>query len=407
MSLSEIFDSGNSAHSWANLRINNLACDGNLTVAGSQTIVGPTVYTGDVTITPPAKLITNEIQNPIPNSSLVILPNGLTDIFDIQTALTRSNNLLVNTIDTKTPAAVLQLGGANASLIQANDEINVLDIFQCDQQTLDTVSALRFQEGTSDPFGRRQLLYDASNSSDPSNTGGLYTGNGGVYRMGSLTADGDAQNIISEGIVVYGQHGDPGVGIMDGSNWGLGRMKANRFALTETIAGVQNEFYKVNPSVLQWRESGSLVDAINCSATSINMNKQVNISSGNLLQGDSAHFNGQVTVGGNLIAPNIISPPATNQNITLTPDGTGIVLMQNSGQTYGDFTVNQTLHLNGNVVPVNDNSIDIGNSSFAVKDEYLYNLFLKSNLTMTRAPLSIQTVSLTNALVSNGIAGCY
>lgn len=76
------------------------------------------------------------------------------------------------------------------------------------------------QCGTVDAYNRVQMWFKIPAS---------------VLRLGSLGADGDAQNITSEGIVIYGknQNGDFGVG-----NWSLGRFKSTRFGIQCSIDGV-------------------------------------------------------------------------------------------------------------------------------------------------------------------------
>jgi len=143
MSLSEIFDNG-SAHLWANLRINNLVADGSFTVAGPVIFLGNLDVTGNLnvdnisslTANSPltlagdgtsnfvnvSQLNTNVIQPAVPNADLVVQANGI-QIFDIQTAGMRANTLEVDSIDTKTPASALQLGGINSNLIQVNEDV--------------------------------------------------------------------------------------------------------------------------------------------------------------------------------------------------------------------------------------------------------------------------------------------
>ncbi len=126
MSLAEILDNG-APHPWANLRINDEQIDGDLTVEGSTTHIGPVIYSGNVDITGnltvgPGKIITDVIQM-TPGADLVILANGPPNVFDVQTSITRANALETNSIDCKTPASVLQIGGANCNGIQVNDDL--------------------------------------------------------------------------------------------------------------------------------------------------------------------------------------------------------------------------------------------------------------------------------------------
>jgi hypothetical protein len=74
--------------------------------------------------------------------------------------------------------------------------------------------------GTKDAYDRVQMLIKIPNS---------------IFRLGNLQADGDTENIISNGIVIYGVNPD---GNFDAGNYSLGRFKANRFGIQISIAGV-------------------------------------------------------------------------------------------------------------------------------------------------------------------------
>lgn len=106
------------------------------------------------------------------------------------------------------------------------------------------------QLGTSDPFGRAQLWYKRTNDPDPSNSGSTYAGKGSVFRMGSLTADGDPVDQISEGIVVYGQNSNGDMGNAGGNNFGFARIKPSRFQLRRAISGVQTDILRIDDSKL-------------------------------------------------------------------------------------------------------------------------------------------------------------
>ncbi len=126
MSLAEILDNG-APHPWANLRINDEQIDGDLTVEGSTTHVGPVIYSGNVTVTGdltvnPGKIITDVIQM-TPGADLVILPNGGPNVFDVQTAISRSNALETDSIDCKTPASALQIGGSNCNAVNITESL--------------------------------------------------------------------------------------------------------------------------------------------------------------------------------------------------------------------------------------------------------------------------------------------
>jgi hypothetical protein len=125
-------------------------------------------------------------------------------------------------------------------------------ILNYDQQVLDGVTGYVFEEGSADAFGRRQLLFYGSNDPNPGSSG--YTGLGGILRLGLLQSDGDSQNIISEGIVIYDHNSNND---FDNTNYSISRFKGLRFALTDTISGVNNILFRANESELRWTNSGN------------------------------------------------------------------------------------------------------------------------------------------------------
>lgn len=131
---------------------------------------------------------------------------------------------------------------------------------QCDEQN----STLRWQIGSSDAFGRRQVLYNASNDADPNNSGGTYAGNGPVLRFGSTSADGDAINVISEGAVFYGM--SSGGGQLDNTNYGFARIKPLRFQLRNEDgnggSGVAHDVFRVDDAKMTWREGDGANDRL-------------------------------------------------------------------------------------------------------------------------------------------------
>lgn len=112
--------------------------------------------------------------------------------------------------------------------------------------------------GTNDPFGRPQLLYKRTNDPSPDNSGSTYAGLGGVERLGSLQADGDSNNIISEGITVYGTNSQASP--MDLNNFGYSRIKPNRFQLYDSIAGVPSSMFIVDGNHLSYMHPNSAAD---------------------------------------------------------------------------------------------------------------------------------------------------
>lgn len=181
----------------------------------------------------------------------------------------------------------------------------------------------RFQEGSADAFGRRQLLFNASNSSDPADLAGLYTGNGGILRLGYLTADGDPENIISEGIVCYGQNstGAP----MTAANYSFSRMKPMRFAITDTVASVQTEMFKVDTSIMHWRPDSAAVDTVSFTSANelLNGNLQLN-TVGNGIQikeGANARMGTVALVGGTATVANTSVTATSRIYLTSQADG--------------------------------------------------------------------------------------
>lgn len=121
MSLAEILDNG-APHPWANIRVQDIVADGSFTIAGGISITGDLDINGGNLNVTPGEIRTNIIQPAVPNADLIVQANGIQN-FDVQTAALRSNTFFTNSIDTKTPGANLQIGGANALFIQANDNI--------------------------------------------------------------------------------------------------------------------------------------------------------------------------------------------------------------------------------------------------------------------------------------------
>lgn len=285
MSLAEILDNG-ASHPWANIRVQDIVADGDFTIAGGISITGDLDINGGNLNVTPGEIRTNIIQPAVPNADLVIQANGI-QVFDVQTAEMRANALEVDSIDTKIPGANLQIGGANALFIQANDNI----------------------------------LPDSDNTRD------------------------------------------------------LGSALSN--------------FANVYSHVVQ---SSGLFDLQLQAATGIvYVNDDLRVQNGIVAFGTGS-FGGDLTVNSN-----IISAAGSNANVTVTPDGTGIFLMTKSGQTFGDFTVNQTLNVNGNVIPTNDDNIDIGSGSFAVRNMFLNQLRINQKAAYNQGTNITTAVSISGA----------
>lgn len=88
-----------------------------------------------------------------------------------------------------------------------------------------------------------------------------FAGIGCVYRQGAWSGDGDATDVQSEGVVLYGANAQgAGPNIADG---GYNRQKSNRIGLAQVINGVNNNglfyYFRADPSSLTLRDDGAVV----------------------------------------------------------------------------------------------------------------------------------------------------
>ena len=157
------------------------------------------------------------------------------------------------------------------------DDLVVNGTIDADEQS----SESRFRVGAADSFNRRQLEYYASNDSDPDGTGAGYSGDGSILRLGNLTADGDAINVISEGAVFYGQA--TGVGAMTSTDFAFARIKPTRFQLREALSSTQRNIFRVDDNSLEWRASGGASDTLNLTTTRMEVNTRIDAN------GDGTH----------------------------------------------------------------------------------------------------------------------
>jgi hypothetical protein len=223
--------------------------------------------------TPIGQLPSNELIKTIAGNLRI---GAFTNIIDFTAcALTNIATLVASTSIT-TPSIITASG--DLSIDSASTTVNIAHKYNADTLTLPTIgSVLTYQLATNDAFGRRQIWYRGTNSSDPDDSGATYTGNGSVFRMGSLFADGDPTNIISEGQVVYGQ--SSAGGIMDGSNYGFARIKPMRFQLKDSIAGNLYDLYLVNPTQMAWRPGGAANFTFNMTTTGLSISNQISVPS--------------------------------------------------------------------------------------------------------------------------------
>lgn len=86
-----------------------------------------------------------------------------------------------------------------------------------------------------DQFGRPQLRDLRQN-----------LGTGAIWRQGAWQADGDPQNIIGEGIVIYGP--------ITAGTGGFGRIKADRFQLRRIVGGLDGSAFRVDTTEMFMQE---------------------------------------------------------------------------------------------------------------------------------------------------------
>lgn len=96
---------------------------------------------------------------------------------------------------------------------------------------IDSLTGNKIELGTLDPFSRSQIWNYLPDS---------------VLRLGSLTADGDAQIVSSEGIVVYGKNvqGEP----MIHTDWSYARIKPDRIGINNCNDGSQFYIFRIDGS---------------------------------------------------------------------------------------------------------------------------------------------------------------
>lgn len=124
-------------------------------------------------------------------------------------------------IGTLNPASALQVIGT----VLVSNNLNVTGKIFSGNGSL--------QLGTQDAFGRYQIWNFLPNS---------------VLRLGSLGADGDAQTVSSEGIVVYGNNSKDDM--ISSSNFSYARIKPNRIGLYTSINNIADYYFRVDPTSL-------------------------------------------------------------------------------------------------------------------------------------------------------------
>jgi len=160
------------------------------------------------------------------NAGATIATSGAVPIAFSDTAADNADVLTV----TKNPAGAQSGNGVSVSMgaTTTGTGVSITSTAGATGAPLNIVPAtggfIRF--GTADAFARNQIWH---------------TGASSIFRMGADTADGDPSSIDSEGIVVYHPTGDQ-----------LGRMKADRFALTRASDSSLN-YFRVDQTSLFYR----------------------------------------------------------------------------------------------------------------------------------------------------------
>lgn len=246
-------------------------------------------------------------------------------------------------------------GGTIGPTIQV-DNINGLS----DPLELDMLSHT-LKLGSNDPFSRPQITFIGTNAADPDNTSASYDGTGSVLRLGALAPDGDPDNIISEGITVYGQNTAGAMNNTGGNNYGYARIKPLRFQLRESILGTGRDVFRVDGTRLSYMPTGDTVDALHLDNTTLTLRKAVDLTDNNVSNIGKLTF----PTGGN----SGIDLGATASSITqLTSITTGVTLNAQAGTI---VTVSTTLGANASATfTVTNSKIAAGNLIFLTRQGY-------------------------------------
>lgn len=240
-------------------------------------------------------------------------------------------------------------GGVIGPTIQV-DNINGL----ADSLELDMLSHT-LKLGSNDPFSRPQITFIGTN------TGVSYDNTGGILRLGSLIADGDLNNIISEGIVVYGQNTAGEMHNTGGNNFGYARIKPWRFRLREAILGVQRDVFIVNGYIFAYMPSGDIVDALHLDNITLTLRKAMDLTNNNISNIGKLTFptggNDGIDLGG--------TASSITQLISIT---TGVIL---NAQTGTVITVSSTLAADTSATfTVSNSKVAAGNLIFLTLQDY-------------------------------------
>jgi len=297
----------------------------------------------------------NIITSSIPGAS-VILPviddTNYGKIIRIVNKSTNNINLL--------PASGQSLLGAQTNIpfsLPNNGSITLISLDNLswtdyDSGTLsDIVKGIsNFEVGTTDKFGRRQILYSGTNSSDPNNDSGNYSNTGNILRLGSFIPDGDISNVISEGIVIYGlpSNSKP----MANNSIGLARIRPGSLQIRDNIGNGTYDIFRADKYLLTWREGGGNIDRIKVDPINTVFNNNI-VANQNVVR--------TVDIGNNKGSGYQI-----NKYFTLVESGTTGVVLPAQTVIGSEYVIKNLSGDTINIYPNNNQTIDEMNSMISL-----------------------------------------
>ena len=164
---------------------------------------------------------------------------------------------------------------------------------------------------------------------------------GAVFRQGAWQADGDAQNIQGEGIVVYGPAPN---GLQDVANGTIGRVKYDRFQIRMIIGGVDiGSAWRVDPTHEFFTDDAGVMTAEIVRASG--QGRFVTVQVGALAGPGLSTIDTQATVARPFHLPDISGTAVVVQDVTgkvyLGLGVTGDVISSNAGVQYSTLTANR------------------------------------------------------------------
>jgi hypothetical protein len=164
---------------------------------------------------------------------------------------------------------------------------------------------------------------------------------GAVFRQGAWQADGDAQNIQGEGIVVYGPAPN---GLQDVANGTIGRVKYDRFQIRMIIGGVDiGSAWRVDPTHEFFTDDAGVMTAEIVRASG--QGRFVTVQVGALAGPGLSTIDTQATAARPFHLPDISGTAAVVQDVTgkvyLGLGVTGDVVSSDAGIQYSTLTANR------------------------------------------------------------------